>query len=225
MISVVLPTLNAERTLTRTLTGLLDAAMAGLVRDVVVSDGGSADRTLDIADEAGCEIVRGAAGRGRQLAAGAAAARGPWLLFLHADTVLEPSWEAEAMAFMRETGDAGAAAFRFALDDKRFAARRVEFFAGLRNRVLALPYGDQGLLISKALYERLGGYADMPLMEDVDLIRRIGRAKLSLLKSRAVTSAARYRRDGFVWRPLKNLSILTLYALGVSPRTLARIYG
>ncbi len=225
MISVVIPTFDVERTLTRTLAGLLEAAMAGLVRDVVVADGGSSDRTLEIADEAGCEVVRAPRGRGTQLRAGADRARGPWLLFLHADTVLEPGWEGEAMAFMREAGDEGAAAFRFGLDDRRAAARRVEFFVGLRNRLLALPYGDQGLLISKALYDRLGGYADLPLMEDVDLVRRIGRARLSVLKARAVTSAARYRRDGYLLRPMRNLSILSLYALGVSPRTLARLYG
>jgi hypothetical protein len=94
-----------------------------------------------------------------------------------------------------------------------------------RCKALALPYGDQGLLISKRFYDRLGGYADMPLMEDVDLVSRIGRRRLHFLKSRAVTSADRYRKEGYILRPLRNASIITLYAAGVPPRLLARLYG
>ncbi len=226
MISVVIPTLNAERGLVRTLSCLIEPAMRGLVRDVVIADGGSADLTLEIAEDAGCEIVRGGGTRGNLLDAGARAARGPWLLFLHAETALEPGWDNEAWQFVRAGGDDRAATFRFALDDKRWAARRAEFVYRLRNRLLALPYGDQGLLISKAQYERLGGYKDLDVLEDVDLVARVkrqsGRGALTRLAARAVTSAARYRDEFSPLRPLRNAARLTLFSLGVSPERLQR---
>jgi glycosyltransferase involved in cell wall biosynthesis len=223
MISVVIPTHNAESGLVRTLSSLLEAAMRGLVRDVVIADGGSSDLTLEIAEDAGCTIVRRGAARGGLLDAGARAAKGPWLLFLHADTALEPGWDGEAYNFVRQGDEAHAATFRFALDDKRWAARRAELVTRLRNKVLALPYGDQGLLIAKAQYERLGGFKDLPILDDVDFVTRlkrdVGRAGIARLSSRAVTSGARYFH-----RPLRNLSLLTLYGIGVSPERLARLY-
>lgn len=224
MISVVIPTLNAERSLSRTLSCLIEPAMRGLVRDVVVADGGSTDMTLEIAEDAGCEIVRINAARGALLDAGARAAKGPWLLFLHAETALEPGWDAEAYQFLRAGGERRAATFRFALDDKRWSARRAELVYRLRNRILALPYGDQGLLISKSQYERLGGYKPLNVLEDVDLVTRLkrqaGRAGLTRFTARAVTSAARYHAEFNLTRPLKNAARLTLFSLGVSPEKL-----
>jgi hypothetical protein len=117
-----------------------------------------------------------------------------------------------------------AASFQFALDDDGLMPRLIESLVGFRCHVLALPYGDQGLLISRKLYRRLGGFRPLPLMEDVDLVRRIGRRRLRLLRSRAFTSAARYRRDGWVRRPARNLACLSLYYLGVPPAALARFY-
>ena len=110
MISVVIPTLNAEATLGQTLAALVSAAVDGLVREVIVVDGGSSDRTAEIVDQAGANLVRGSGGRGHQLAAGAAQARFPWLLFLHADTTLAPGWEREASLFMERVDLGGAAA-------------------------------------------------------------------------------------------------------------------
>lgn len=226
MISVVIPTLNAERGLVRTLSCLIEPAMRGLVRDVVIADGGSGDRTLEIAEDAGCEIVRSTGPRGRRLDAGARVARGPWLLFLHAETALEAGWDAEAYGFVRQGDDRRAAVFRFALDDKRWAARRAELVYRLRNRLLALPYGDQGLLISKAQYERLGGYRTLDVLDDVDLVtrhkRRVGRAGLTRLTARAVTSAACPQSGLSFRRPLKNAARLALFSLGVSPEKLQR---
>lgn len=229
MITVVIPTLNAETGLSATLTALVPAVVEGLVREVVVVDGGSSDRTLLIADQAGVEVVKSSAGRGQQLAAGALRARFPWLLFLHADTVLEPGWEREAAAFVERVDsgarDPAAAAFSFALDDMGFAPRCVEFFVGLRCALLRLPYGDQGLLISRQLYGEIGGYKPMPLMEDVDMVRRLKRRQIILLRPRAVTSAQRYRRDGYVRRVLRNQLCLLLYLLRVPVERIARLYG
>jgi len=224
MISVVIPTLNAERGLLRTLACLIEPAMRGLVRDVVIADGGSTDLTLELAEDAGCDVVRADATRGSLLDAGARAAKGPWLLFLHAETALEPGWDSEAYQFVRQGDEKRAATFRFALDDKRWSARRAEFVYRLRNKVLALPYGDQGLLISKAQYERLGGYKPLNVLEDVDLVSRLkrqaGRAVITRLTARAITSTARYHADFSLTRPLRNAARLTLYALGVRPERL-----
>lgn len=222
MISVVIPTLNAERGLVRTLSCLIEPAMRGLVRDVVIADGGSTDLTREIAEDAGCEIVHAAATRGGLRDAGARAAKGPWLLFLHAETALERGWDDEAYQFVRKGDQKRAATFRFAIDDKRWSARRAEFVYRLRNKLLALPYGDQGLLISKAQYERLGGYKPLNLMEDIDLVTRLkrqaGRAGLTRLTARAISSAPR-------GHAMRNVALLTLYTLGVSPERLARRYG
>src|SRR6185295_5190716 len=139
-------------------------------------------------------------GRGVQLAAGAAAARGDWLLFLHADTALAPGWREAASRHMA-AGPCRAGHFRLALDDEHPAARRIERLARWRCRLLALPYGDQGLLIARALLDEAGGFRPLPLMEDVDLVRRLGRARLAALDADALTSAQRYRRDGWWARP------------------------
>lgn len=229
MISVIIPTLNAESGLAAVLTALVPAAVDGLVREVIIVDGGSTDRTLKIADQAGATVVRSQPGRGQQLAAGAQRARMPWLLFLHADTVLEPGWDSEASVLLERVDlcqrPEAAAAFRFALDDRGLLPRILELGVSLRCSLLRLPYGDQGLLIPKRLYDTLGGYRQLPLMEDVDIVRRLGRSRIVMLRSEAVTSAVRYHRDGYIRRVIRNLGCLTLYYLRVPPSTIARLYG
>jgi rSAM/selenodomain-associated transferase 2 len=229
MISVVIPALNAEATLTQTLASLVPAAIEGLVRQVVVVDGGSSDRTVEIADNAGADVVHGSGGRGPQLAAGAEQARFPWLLFLHADTVLEPGWEREVSLLMGRVDSGGhpatAAAFRFALDDRGLRPRLLERLVALRSGILRLPYGDQGLLIPKRLYAEVGGYRPLEIMEDVDLVRRLGRRRTTMLRCRAITSAERFRRDGYARRSARNLLCLALYTLRVPPNIISRIYG
>lgn len=228
MITVVIPTLNAESGLAAALTALVPATVEGLVREVIVVDGGSTDRTLEIVEQAGATLVRSGPGRGRQLAAGAEAARHPWLLFLHADTVLETGWEREAGALIErvEVGQRPltAAAFRFALDDLGFKPRVIEAGVTARCFLFRLPYGDQGLLMPQRLYRSLGGFRELPLMEDVDLVRRLGRSRTIILRSRAVTSAIRYRRDGYFSRTSRNLMCLTLFYLRVPPRVIQRLY-
>lgn len=222
-ISVVFPALDVEATLGRTIAALAEAG--SLVREAIVVDGGSADATIAVAERAGARVISSGRGRGRQLAAGAAAASGPWLLFLHADTELEPGWSEEAEAFISAPVNRfRAAAFRFVLDDPGPPARRIERLVAWRCRRFGLPYGDQGLLVSRAFYGRLGGYRPLPLMEDVDLVRRIGAGRLDILNTAAVTSAARYRRDGWWLRPARNLVCLSLYFIGVPPQGIAWLY-
>lgn len=228
MISVVIPTLNAEERLAACLTALVPAAVEGVVRDVIVADGGSTDHTLKIADQAGVEVLASEPGRGHQLRAGARRARQPWLLFLHADTVLATGWEHEAAEFI-ERVDHGrhpsmAATFRFALDDYGAAPRTLEKLVSLRGLLFGLPYGDQGLLVPRRLYDEIGGYGAMPLMEDVDIVRRIGRRRIWRMRTTAITGAARYRRDGYARRVLRNQLCLALYAAGVAPARIQRVY-
>ena len=225
-LSVIIPTLDAAAALPATLAALDEGREHGLVREVVVADGGSHDVTVALAEWYGAQVVAAPRGRGAQLAAGAATASGGWLLFLHADTRLAPGWAATVAAFIGASSNRGRAGYlRFRLDDPSAAARRVEAVVAWRCRVLALPYGDQGLLIAAPLYRSIGGFRPLPLMEDVDLIRRLGRRRLVALEVDAVTSAARYRQSGYVRRPLRNLGCLTLYFLGLPPRVLVRLYG
>ncbi len=224
-LSIVIPTLDAAAWLRCSLSPLAAFRALDLIREVILADGGSADETPAIAEAAGARLIRAEAGRGSQLAAGAAAARGDWLLFLHADTVLPAGWDDAVRRFIADPANARrAACFRFALDDSRFAARRVALLANLRCRLFGLPYGDQGLLIARDFYGELGGFRPLPLMEDVDLVRRIGRRRLAMLDPAAVTSAARYRRDGFWLRPLRNQLCLVLWFLGVPAHIVKRIY-
>jgi rSAM/selenodomain-associated transferase 2 len=222
-ISIVIPTLNAATTLPDTLGVLCSSAIVG---EVIIADGGSSDETATRAVAAGARVVAGPRGRGGQLASGAAEASGNWLLFLHADCRPEPGWERAVDAFLRAAAaEARAGYFDLALDDPAPAARRLEHVVAWRCRFLALPYGDQGLLIARRLYDAVGGFAPLPLMEDVDLVRRLGRRRLARIGARCVSSARRYRRDGYLCRPLRNLMCLSLYLAGVPPARIVRLYG
>ena len=223
-LAVVIPALDAAAALPATLEAVMDAQ--AVAPCVTVVDGGSRDATCRIAREHGADVLEAPRGRGSQLAAGAAAARGDWLLFLHADTRLPPGWDTLVAAFAADPGNAErAAVFALRFDDPAPAARRVEWVAAWRARLLGLPYGDQGLLIARSFHDVLGGYAPLPIMEDVDLVRRIGRRRIVTLPDHVVTSAARYRRSGYTARMLRNLACLTLYFCGVSPQRIARLYG
>ena len=223
-LSIVVPALNAAAALPRTLRAL---AAPGLERrcEVLVVDGGSSDGTAAVAEAHGARVVVSPPGRGVQLAEGARRAGGRWLLFLHADTVPGEGWADTVSRYCADPGNRErAATFRFALDDAARAARRLEAIVAWRTAALGLPYGDQGLLISRALYDSLGGFRPLPLMEDVDFVRRIGRRRLDMLDVAAVTSAVRYRRSGYLRRSGRNLICLGLYFLGVPPGIIARVY-
>jgi rSAM/selenodomain-associated transferase 2 len=225
VLSVVIPTLDAAASLAATLDGL-EAELGGVDYEVIVADGESSDAGRAIAAAKGARVVVAPRGRGTQLVAGANASGGDWLLFLHADTVLGAGWRREATAFMAAPENARrAGAFRLALDDGAPAARRLEIMAAWRARIFGLPYGDQGLLIGRRFYDSLGGFRPLPLMEDVDIARRIGRRRFVHFKALARTSALRYRRSGYIRRPARNLACLALFLLGVKARILVRLYG
>jgi rSAM/selenodomain-associated transferase 2 len=216
-ISVVIPTLNATSALRETLH-----AIAG-VTDIVVVDGGSTDATVDIALAHGARVLVSPRGRGGQIATGLAAAWHDWRLILHADTRLSAEWRQAAMRHMA-SGQDRAGYFHFALDSSHRRARRLERMVGWRCRRLALPYGDQGLLIHRDLLADVGGMRPLQLMEDVDLIRRLGRSRLTALNATATTSAAKWERDGWTGRSARNLACLTLWFAGLPPAAIARLY-
>lgn len=216
-ISVVIPALDEEGRVGDAVRSVRDDA------EVIVVDGGSTDGTPAEAAAAGATVMTSERGRGAQLAAGARAARGEWLVFLHADTRLEDGW---ARALRSLPGDVVGGAFRFALDPPRIRYRWLEAGVALRCRLFRLPYGDQGLFARREAYFAIGGFRPLPLMEDVDLARRLARAgPLAFPAVRAFTSARRFERRGMLATSLRNLWLLALYFAGRAPSHLARLYG
>ena len=218
-ISVIVPTLNAEQKLGGCLSALLPGLEAGLIREVIVTDGGSTDNTVAVARAWGAEIVTGEASRGGQLARGCAAAQGAWLLVLHADTALAQDWVGPVVRHL-ETDQAGW--FRLAFARGGAAGRLVAGWANLRS-LMGLPYGDQGLLLPRALYQSVGGYPDQPLMEDVAIARAL-RGRLIRIDAIAETSPERYHAQGWLRRGARNLWTLARYFGGADVAVLARRY-
>jgi rSAM/selenodomain-associated transferase 2 len=212
-LSVIIPTLNAATFLPGTLAAL------GPGPEIIVVDGGSTDATIAIATAFAARVLAAPKGRGTQIAAGIAAASRPWLLLLHADTRLSPDWRAAASGSASQAGY-----FRFVLDSADPRARRLERLVAWRSRTLGLPYGDQALLIHRDLLHAVGGMKPLPLMEDVDLIRRLGRSRLVPLAADAVTSAHKWETQGYLRRSARNLLCLSLWFAGVPPRHIRRIY-
>jgi rSAM/selenodomain-associated transferase 2 len=168
------------------------------------------------------QFITSPRGRARQMNAGAAAAaRGRWLLFLHADTRLPTGWR-DAIAAADTDPAVSIGCFRFTLDSESPFARAIEWGVRLRVALLALPYGDQALFVRRDLFDADGGYADVPIMEDVDLVRRMRRrGRLYCATAPAVTSARKWEEEGWIRRTTTHLRLITLYFLGVTPERLA----
>lgn len=218
-VAVVIPVLADSDALARLLADLPPDADL----EIIVCDGGhdgSANRCL--AQRPDVRLVTSAPGRGIQMNAGAAASSAPLLWFLHADSRLPPSWK---RALVGLPPDVGGGWFRFALDDEAWQARLLERAVALRVRLLRLPYGDQGVFVRRDLFERLGGFAEWPLMEDVDFVRRlVAAARVHEVPLPLLTSARRWRRDGWLARSARNVAVLSLHLAGVAPARLARWY-
>ncbi len=222
-LSIIIPTLNAADQLATSMPHLFEGLENGLIRELIISDGGSSDDTHLIVGDLGAKLVEGKAGRGGQMMRGADAAKGDWLLFLHADTWVDPGWSDVVLHHMQTQPDK-AAYFRLSFRAPGFGPRFVAGWANFRSRVFGLPYGDQGMLLSRTVYDEIGGFQDIALMEDVALARRL-RGRMACLPSRARTDAARFRRGGWFLRGARNMLTLTLYFCGVSPDRLARYYN
>lgn len=217
-VSVVVPALDEAARI----AGAVEAAFAGGATEVVVADGGSTDATAALAAEAGARVVRAPRGRARQMNAGAAAANGDILLFLHADTRPPERFARRVRDALASPGVLGGA-FSFAVDADCPASPLVSALGRLRGRLTGLPYGDQALFVRADAFRDLGGFPDQPVMEDWELARRLSRlGEVCILRERAVTSGRRWAEHGLAGATAANAAIVAAYRLGVDPARLDR---
>lgn len=219
-LSVIVPTLNEEKTIEQTLQPLVGQTEI----EVIVADGGSVDGTVPLARHLGALVVPVRPGRGRQMNAGAALASGDVLLFLHADTKLPDNFSSIISSALNQAAIAGA--FRLRIDDSHVALRWIEWGANLRSQLLQMPYGDQGLFVRAESFHRVGGYPNWPLMEDYELCRQLRtQGRIVLTAESARTSARRWNKLGIFRTTVINQLTVAAFRLGVSPVRLARWYS
>ena len=229
-LSVVVPVLNEAQRLPALLAQLQQASE--LVGEVLVVDGGSGDASRSIAALAGAKLLRQSGGRGRQLAAGVAAARGCWLLLLHGDCSLPRGWDLALRRAIQQSetltpkpNGAQAYYFELAIGGRQPGLRLVELAVGLRSRWWQRPYGDQGLLLPAALLAAAGGVKPIPLMEDLDLVQRLRRhGRLVSLRLRLLVDGRRWRRLGIWGATLANARLRRAWRRGADPEELAQRY-
>ena len=221
LLSIVIPTLNSANLISHTLLSLSEGIEANLIKELIISDGNSSDDIKKLSNEIGAVFIKGQKGRGTQLQRGAMKAPGEWILFIHSDTILPPGW---AIAFLKHIKDQENAGYcKLSFDDPSVMAKVMSFGANLRSSIFKLPYGDQGLLISKKLYNEIGGYPDLPLMEDVAIVKLL-KQKIQLVPVTIKTSAFKYKRDGWLKRSINNITLLIRFKFGADPRELAKLY-
>lgn len=219
-LAVIIPTLNEATNIGATLASVLTEPDA----EAIVVDGGSTDGTQARARQAGAVVIEMAAGRAAQQNAGAAASRGELLLFLHGDTRLPVGWAAVVRQVMARA-EVSLGAFRLDIEGATLAERVVAAGANLRSRTWGLPYGDQALFLRRATFERLGGFAPLPIMEDWDLARRARRfGRIEIVDAAVTTSARRWRKLGVVRTLWRNQAVLIGWRLGVAPDRLVDLY-
>jgi rSAM/selenodomain-associated transferase 2/rSAM/selenodomain-associated transferase 1 len=219
-ISIIIPALNEAATIGKTLAHL----KCGAHLEVIVVDGGSKDGTLNLAESRGARVIQSKPGKAVQMNAGAAAADGDILVFLHADTLLPEDFGDQIVAALNQKGVA-AGAFRLRIDSTVAGLRFIERMANWRSRFLRLPYGDQALFMAKALFKNIGGFPDMPIMEDYILVRRLKRkGRIVIVPAAVVTSPRRWLQLGILRTWLINQLIIIAYYLGASPEQLTRLY-
>jgi glycosyltransferase involved in cell wall biosynthesis len=227
MITAIFATKDVEMGLAHALHALVPGATEGILRDVIVVDGGSRDGTAVVADAAGCEIIEGSGVAEDDLRLAAECARSDWLLFLSPESVLDHGWQTEVLEFVGAAAESGrarscAAVFRLGRAEYSARARLAEWLASFRTRMLAAPYEEQGLLISRSLYRSLGGHRRLAAMADVDLARRIGRRRLTLLRKRATVRLPRKESVG-LFRAVRNGACLALFVLRFPPGIIGRL--
>jgi rSAM/selenodomain-associated transferase 2 len=222
MISVIIPALNEEDNIRSSIEGVMNE---GCDCQIIVADGGSSDRTAECAKGyPGVSFIQSQRGRGKQMNMGVAAASGDILLFLHADTMLETGWSAEILSVLEDASISGGA-FTFSIGSLLWKYRMVEAWVKIRCKLCLLPYGDQAIFVRKSAFDLIGGYKNIPLMEDVDFIGRLKKqGKIVILNKKAITSERRWSKNGLIKTAVMNQLILLLYKFGVNPDRLARTY-
>jgi len=221
-LSLVIPILDDTEPLRRLLATIpVDPQV-----DIIVVNGGALDERLSaICSRPDLRLLKSLPGRGCQMNVGASAATGRWIVFLHADTRLPPRWLDEIHRAGADPSVVGGS-FRFRLDSGAWQARLIERAVELRVRWLDLAYGDQALFVRRDIFETMGGYRELPLMEDVDFVRRLRRAgRLYHSAQPVLTSARRWERDGWWRRSAKNVTLQALFFAGIAPERLARWYS
>ncbi len=220
-LSIIIPTLNEAGCITKTVVGLV--GQPGV--EVIVADGGSEDGTVPLATAAGARVIAAPAGRGHQQNIGARAAHGKVLLFLHADTRLPEGFAPQIREALARPGIV-AGAFRFAIGAKGWRFRLLEHCTHWRAIWFGLPYGDQALFLPAARFQAMGGFKELALLEDLDLVRRLRKlGRIALLATPATTSPRRWQRLGVVRTTMMNQLILLGFFCGLSPDRLGRWYG
>jgi hypothetical protein len=228
MITAIFAARDVEMPLAHALHALVPAAAEGVLREVLVIDGGSRDGTAIVADAAGCDIIASRGERENDLRRASERARADWLLFLSPHVAMEAGWHAEAVDYIGRAVESGrgnrcAAVFRLGQADDSIRARLSECFASFRTKMLAAPREEQGLLISRALYRELGGHRALPAMSEVDLARRVGRRRLTLLRKRATLRTPMEQQETGLFRSLRNGFCLALFVLRLPPGFIGRL--
>ena len=219
-ISIIIPALNEAGSISKFLPELL--SIPGI--EIIVVDGGSSDNTVDTAKGLGAKVLRVSVGKASQMNAGAKAARGDILLFLHGDTRLAPGFADQVRNALNHPGVA-AGAFRLKIDGGFWGLRVIEWMANFRSGFLQMPYGDQGIFVTAALFSALGGFPALPIMEDFEMVRRLKRkGRITTLPLAATTSARRWQKLGILRTTVINQVIIIGYLLGVKPQKLAHWY-
>lgn len=223
-ISIIIPVYKEGEGINQTLHHLRSIS-EGARCEIIVVDGHPEASTLCTIDDEAVIRLRAKRGRGCQMNAGARKAAGEIIIFLHADTRLSPGALTRIMSLMKEVAPVGGA-FSLRIDSNRFFFRIIEKLSNLRARLTRVPYGDQGIFLRRDYFHRIGGYRDVPILEDVDLMKRIRKRgdRIVFLPEAVVTSSRRWDKDGLLYGTLRNRLIMMLYNLGIKPERLARLY-
>ncbi len=219
-ISIIIPVLNEAPTI----ASVISTAQTAKNIEIIVADGGSSDGTAEIATSLGVRVISTAPGRAAQMNAGAAAATGDILVFLHADTHLPPEYDSGARRALAQPSAAGGA-FELKIDAPQQSLRLVEIGVNWRSRFLQMPYGDQAIFLYSATFDKIGGFPDLPLMEDFEFVRRLKKqGRIEIVPQPVLTSARRWQQLGVIQTTAINQIVIIAYFLGVSPDRLAFWY-